>query len=133
MEANKRVSFTADLNSARVSTLILEDAQTSKIADGVNTFTYTATVLDSNGNRVPAAALTATADKQHVSAVVNGITDAQGRVTVTLKSSTTATLDIMLSARVANTATANADRRVNFTADLASATVSSVVLNGSET
>ncbi|MEM7979336.1 hypothetical protein Q4R26_19025, partial [Morganella morganii] len=55
--ANKTVSFIYNLTSAHVSTVTLKDGVIEKIADGVNTFTYTAQLVDGNGNPVRQANL----------------------------------------------------------------------------
>ncbi|CAK9885803.1 MAG: hypothetical protein XXXJIFNMEKO3_02220 [Candidatus Erwinia impunctatus] len=133
VDANKSVSFTGNLASAAVSSVVLEGSETSKIANGVNTFTYIVTVKDQNGNRVPGATVTSVADKSGVSVAVSSITDRNGQSTVTLTSSTIAALDIMVSAVTANTTAVNADKKVSFIAELASAAVSNVVLNGTQT
>ncbi|WP_193764422.1 Ig-like domain-containing protein, partial [Hafnia alvei] len=92
--------------------------------DGKNTFTYTVTVKDVNGNLVSGATVTPKADKTGATATSNGVTDASGQSIITLTSSTTAVADITVNAQVGTTASKNADKTVSFIADSASAQVS---------
>ncbi|WP_282808368.1 Ig-like domain-containing protein, partial [Hafnia alvei] len=125
-------SFIADSASAQVSAVMLTDSVVSKVADGKNTFTYTVTVKDSNGNPVSGVAVSPKADKTGATATSNGVTDANGQTTITLTSSTTAVANITVSARVGTTASKSADKTVSFIADAATAQVSTVTLVGSD-
>ncbi|MEM8347476.1 hypothetical protein Q4S20_13725, partial [Morganella morganii] len=55
--ANKTVSFIFNINMAKVGTVELNGAVTEKVADGTSSFTYTAQLVDSNGNPVRKANL----------------------------------------------------------------------------
>ncbi|MEM8066662.1 hypothetical protein Q4Q68_12080, partial [Morganella morganii] len=55
--ANKAVSFTYELTSAKVGTVTLDGDVVQKVADGVNAFTYTAQLVDGNGNPIRQADL----------------------------------------------------------------------------
>ncbi|TBL95049.1 hypothetical protein EYY95_00050, partial [Hafnia alvei] len=71
--------------------------------DGKNTFTYTVTVKDVNGNLVSGATVTPKSDKTGATATANNVTDANGQTTITLTSSTTAVANITVSAQVGST------------------------------
>ncbi|WP_202632269.1 Ig-like domain-containing protein, partial [Yokenella regensburgei] len=124
--------FIADASTAKVDTVTQVGNDVSKVADGKNTFTYTVTVKDSNGNPVSGATVTPKADKAGVTATAAGVTDAGGQTIVTLTSSTAAVADITVSARAGSTASVNADKTVSFIADAASAQVDTVTLVGTD-
>ncbi|MBT0423006.1 Ig-like domain-containing protein, partial [Morganella morganii subsp. morganii] len=88
--ADKTVSFIYELSSAKVGTVTLDDAVIEKVADGVNTFTYTAQLVDGNGNPVRQAGLDVkwTQDKGNdvVLSSATSQTNADGKATITLKS-----------------------------------------------
>ncbi|MEX9217136.1 Ig-like domain-containing protein, partial [Providencia rettgeri] len=130
--ADKTVSFTYDINSAKVGSVVLKDETQSKVANGENAFTYTAYVVDENGNPVTEKGVTVnwTQDKgADVTLPATSETNAQGEATITLTSTKTAVADITVSAKVGETGTAvNADKTVSFTYDINSAKVGSVVL-----
>ncbi|WP_282813783.1 beta strand repeat-containing protein, partial [Hafnia alvei] len=130
--ADKTVSFIADSASAQVSAVMLTDSVVSKVADGKNTFTYTVTVKDSNGNPVSGVTVSTKADKTGATATINGVTDASGQTTVTLTSSTTAVANITVSAQVGTTTSQSADKTVSFIADATTAQVTAVTLVGSD-
>ncbi|OXL41867.1 hypothetical protein CA284_03005, partial [Enterobacter mori] len=58
VNADRTVSFTYDISTAQVGTVTLNDDTQSKIADGSSAFTYTAQVVDANGNPVTEAGVT---------------------------------------------------------------------------
>ncbi|PVZ81041.1 hypothetical protein C9426_32090, partial [Serratia sp. S1B] len=132
VDADKTVSFIADSASAKVVSVVLAGGDVSKVADGVNTFTYTVTVKDSGNNPVPGVTVEPASDKGHVAVGVSGQTNSAGEATITLTSSTTAVADITVSARVGSTDPVDADKTVSFIADSASAKVVSVVLAGGD-
>ncbi|OFV03058.1 hypothetical protein HMPREF3119_02275 [Morganella sp. HMSC11D09] len=132
--ANKTVSFIYNLTSAHVSTVTLKDGVIEKIADGVNTFTYTAQLVDGNGNPVRQANLDVkwTQDKGSdvtLSAATTK-TDADGQATVTLKSTKKAVDTITVKAQYLDTTEVAADKTVSFIYDLASAKIGTVKLTG---
>ncbi|MGA4368241.1 Ig-like domain-containing protein, partial [Pantoea ananatis] len=116
VRADRTVSFVADAATAKVSAVVLNGTAVSKVADGKNTFTYTVTVTDGNGNPVAGATVTPEADKAGVTVKAGGATGADGQATVTLTSSTLAVADITVSAAVGSTAAVRADRTVSFVA-----------------
>ncbi|WP_440867932.1 Ig-like domain-containing protein [Symbiopectobacterium purcellii] len=124
-----KATFVADSSTAQVSAVVLNGTAVSKVADGTSSFTYAVTVLDGNGNPVPGATVTPSADKQDVTVAASGATDASGQATVTLTSTTKAVSDITVSAATGNTKKA-AEKAVSFIADSSTAQVSAVVLNG---
>ncbi|HBZ7486778.1 TPA: Ig-like domain-containing protein, partial [Klebsiella pneumoniae] len=132
--ANKTVSFIFNINMAKVGTVELNGAVTEKVADGTSSFTYTAQLVDSNGNPVRKANLDVkwTQDKGaavKLSSVVSK-TDADGKATITLISTTTAVDDVRVSAQYQETAVVPADKTVSFIYNIASAKVGSVTLEG---
>ncbi|TPW56595.1 Ig-like domain-containing protein, partial [Morganella morganii] len=132
--ADKTVSFIYNLTSAHVSTVTLKDGVIEKIADGVNTFTYTAQLVDGNGNPVRQANLDVkwTQDKGSdvtLSAATTK-TDADGQATVTLKSTKKAVDTITVKAQYLDTTEVAADKTVSFIYDLASAKIGTVKLTG---
>ncbi|MEX9938449.1 Ig-like domain-containing protein, partial [Providencia rettgeri] len=109
VNADKTVSFTYDINSAKVGSVVLKDETQSKVANGENAFTYTAYVVDENGNPVTEKGVTVnwTQDKgADVTLPATSETNAQGEATITLTSTTTAVADITVSAKVGETETA---------------------------
>ncbi|MBS0849353.1 Ig-like domain-containing protein, partial [Citrobacter sp. JGM124] len=132
VNADRQVSFIANIATAHVVSVALQGTDVSKIANATNNFAYTVTVKDSNGNPVPGATVTPTADKSAVDTASSGITNASGETTITLTSTNVAVADITVMARVGDTARVNADKKVSFIADSASAKVTSVKLQGSD-
>ncbi|EGT3611530.1 hypothetical protein FAP59_18255, partial [Morganella morganii] len=134
VNADKVVSFTADSAAARVSRVTLTDAETGKVANGENLFTYTAQVEDGNGNPVPGVTVNWSQDKgADVTLPATGVTNEAGQITVTLLSTTKAVSGITVSAGTGSTPVVNADKVVSFTADSAAARVSRVTLTDAET
>uniref|UniRef100_UPI0024A9BF49 Ig-like domain-containing protein n=1 Tax=Hafnia alvei TaxID=569 RepID=UPI0024A9BF49 len=132
--ADMTVSFIADIATAKVGAVLLNDSVQMKVADGKNTFSYTAQVIDAHGNPVQQAGLVVTWGQNktgYVSLPTSSTTNAQGQATVTLTSTTNAVNNIQVSAQYLTTPTVNADKVVSFTADSAAAKVSNVVLEGS--
>ena len=131
--ADKTVSFIYELSSAKVGTVTLDGDVVQKIADGTSFFTYTAQVVDGNGNPVRKADLVVnwTQDKGSdvtLSAVTTK-TDVNGQATVTLKSTTKAVDNITVSAQYESTAAVAANKVVSFIADENSATISAYLLD----
>ncbi|MTC35186.1 hypothetical protein GKR67_14730, partial [Providencia alcalifaciens] len=119
VDANQKVSFTADTSTARVVSVVLDDAVTEKVANGTNTFTYTAKVEDANGNPVKGVlvAWSKTAGASLLPAFPGTVTDAEGMASVVLSSTTKMDLNIQVSAQVGATTKIKADKVVSFTAD----------------
>ncbi|GAA0341656.1 invasin-like inverse autotransporter protein [Morganella psychrotolerans] len=132
--ADKKVSFIYDLASAKIGTVILDGAVVEKIADGINTFTYTAQLVDINNNPVTQADLDVkwTQDKgvDVVLSAATSKTDATGKTTITLKSTKKAVDDVIVSAQYLATVTVPADKKISFIADAATARISLVKLSG---
>ncbi|MEX9897272.1 invasin domain 3-containing protein, partial [Providencia rettgeri] len=118
VDADKTVSFTYDISTAKVSTVTLNDDTQSKVANGTDTFTYTAQVVDGNGNPVTEAGVTVnwSQDKgEDVTLPATSTTNDSGEATITLTSTTKLVADITVSANVGTTAVVNADKTVSFT------------------
>ncbi|MGF7411320.1 Ig-like domain-containing protein, partial [Providencia alcalifaciens] len=134
VDANQKVSFTADTSTARVVSVVLDDAVTEKVANGTNTFTYTAKVEDANGNPVKGVlvAWSKTVGASLLPAFPGTVTDAEGMASVVLSSTTKMDLNIQVSAQVGATTKIKADKVVSFTADSSTAKVSTVTLVGTD-
>lgn len=130
--SEQTVSFVADKANAAVSELKLDGNVKAKVANGKNTFTYTAKVLDTNKNPVAGVTLSSKANKGNVTVESTTPTNNLGETTVTLRSSTVAVEDILVSAQLGTSADKNADQTVSFTANRDDAKVSALVLVGNE-
>ncbi|HHR6503363.1 TPA: Ig-like domain-containing protein, partial [Providencia alcalifaciens] len=120
-------SFTYDISTAKVSTVTLNGDTQSKVANGTNAFTYTAHVVDGNGNPVTEAGVTvnwAQNKGTDVTLPATSTTNASGEATITLTSTTKAVADITVSAKVGTTAAVDADKTVSFMADRNNAVIS---------
>ncbi len=87
-----KVSFTADVNSAQVKTVVLNDPSvTEQVADGVATFAYTAHVEDQYGNPVKGGTVNWTSNVGAVTLVAaQTLTDAGGNTGTTTHSTVSA-------------------------------------------
>ncbi|HAT3811113.1 TPA: hypothetical protein I8608_004035, partial [Morganella morganii] len=137
VQANQTVSFIFNISMATVGTVVLNDAVMEKVADGSSNFTYTAQLVDSNGNNIRRANLDVRWSQNKGAAVklssVVSKTDADGKATVTLTSTTTAVDNVLVSAQYQETAAVPADNTVSFIYNLGSAHVSTVTLDGKDT
>ncbi|KNC24440.1 hypothetical protein FF38_10679 [Lucilia cuprina] len=118
-----------------ISTVTLNGDTQSQVANGTNAFTYTAQVVDGNGNPVKEAGLTVnwSQDKgSDVTLPATSTTNASGQATITLTSTTKAVADVMVSAMLESSASVNANKTVSFTADSSTAKVSTVTLVGTD-
>ncbi|MGV8677812.1 Ig-like domain-containing protein, partial [Pseudomonas aeruginosa] len=92
VDANKLISFIFELTSAKVGTVTLNGDVTEKVADGVNAFTYTAQLVDGNGNPIRQAGLdikwTQVKGNDVTLSAVSIKTNTDGQATVTLTSTT---------------------------------------------
>ncbi|MBS0850166.1 Ig-like domain-containing protein, partial [Citrobacter sp. JGM124] len=129
VNADRQVSFIANIATAHVVSVELQGTDVSKIADGTSSFTYTVTVKDSNDNLVPGVTVTATADKSGLPAIPNGVTNASGEATITLTSTNIAVADITVRAQVDDTQQVDANETVSFIANSATAKVGTVELD----
>ncbi|KJF76799.1 hypothetical protein UA45_16615 [Morganella morganii] len=122
---------------ATVGTVELNDTVTEKVADGTSVFTYTAQLADSNGNPVRRANLDVKWLQNKGQAVKLSSpvskTDADGKATITLTSTTTAVDNVLVSAQYQETAAVPADNTVSFIYNIASAKVGTVKLDGTVT
>ncbi|MEX9897274.1 Ig-like domain-containing protein, partial [Providencia rettgeri] len=134
VDANQKVSFTADTSTARVVSVVLDDAVTEKVANGSNTFEFIAKVEDANGNPVNnvLVAWSKNTGASLLPAFPGTLTDINGQATVVLSSTTKVDLNILVSAQVGATAEMNADKTVSFIADSSTAKVSTVTLVDTE-
>ncbi|MEM8141292.1 Ig-like domain-containing protein, partial [Morganella morganii] len=130
--ANKTVSFIYNMASAKVGTVKLTGDVVQKIADGANNYTFTAQLVDNNGNPIRQADLVVkwTQDKgtDVTLSDVTSKTDATGKATITLTSTTKAVDTITVSAQYESTAKVAANKTVSFIYNLTSAHVSTVTL-----
>ncbi|OBU10829.1 Ig-like domain-containing protein [Morganella psychrotolerans] len=135
--ANKTVSFTYNLATAKISTVALTGDVTQQVADGDTYFTYTAQLVDKFNNPILLADREVKwTQNKSTSVVLSGTTsktDATGKATITLKSTTKAVADVLVSAQYQDNAAVPADKTVDFIYELASAKVSTVELNGDVT
>ncbi|MGJ0191755.1 Ig-like domain-containing protein, partial [Pantoea sp. RRHST58] len=125
-------SFTSDSGTAKVTSVTLQGAETTKVADGRSAFHYLVTVRDANGNPVSGIAVTPAADSRDVTVHPGAATDTSGTSTFTL-TSTKAAEDVTANAKAGSGAAVSADKKVSFTADNSTAKVTSVTLQGAET
>ncbi|MET4861932.1 Ig-like domain-containing protein [Morganella morganii] len=134
VDAGSLVSFIYEIRSAKVGTVTLNGDVTEKVADGVNTFIFTAQLMDENNNPIRQAGLDVkwTQDKGNDVTLsdVSSKTNTEGKATITLTSTTTAVDNITVSAQYEDTSKVAADRPVSFIYDLESAGVGTVTLTG---
>lgn len=130
--SEQTVSFVADKANAAVSELKLDGNVKAKVANGKNTFTYTAKVLDANQNPVAGMIVSSKANKEDVTVESTTPTNNLGETMVTLSSSKVAVEDILVSAQFGTSAAKSADQTVSFTANRDDAKVSELVLIGNE-
>lgn len=130
--SEQTVSFVADKANAAVSELKLDGNVKAKVANGKNTFTYTAKVLDTNQNPVAGVTVSSKANKEDVTVESTTPTNNLGETTVTLSSSKVAVADILVSAQFGTSAAKSANQTVSFTANRDDAKVSELVLIGNE-
>ena len=109
-------TFVADITTAAVNTVTLNDSTTNKIANGTDSFTYTAIVKDAHGNLVSNATVNWSEDQGNAVTLqaASSVTDANGKATMVLTSTTTETLSVQVSASLTNGTAVNADKQVNF-------------------
>ncbi|MDU7479762.1 MAG: Ig-like domain-containing protein [Hafnia alvei] len=109
-------TFVADITTAALSTVTLNDSTTDKIANGSDSFTYTAIVKDAHGNLVSNATVNWSEDQGNAVTLqaASSVTDANGKATMVLTSTTTETLSVQVSASLTNGTAVNADKQVNF-------------------
>nr|WP_181816650.1 inverse autotransporter beta domain-containing protein [Morganella morganii] len=137
VDADKSVNFIYNIDTAKVSKVTLNGDVTQKVADGLSSFTYTAQLVDGNGNPIRQADLDVKWTQNKGSDVVlsaeTSKTNADGVATITLISTTKVADNIRVSAQYAGTPVIQADKAVSFIYNVASARVSKVELNGSVT
>ncbi|MEM8351610.1 inverse autotransporter beta domain-containing protein, partial [Morganella morganii] len=137
VDADKSVNFIYNIDTAKVSKVTLNGDVTQKVADGLSSFTYTAQLVDGNGNPIRQADLDVKWTQNKGSDVVlsaeTSKTNADGMATITLISTTKVADNIRVSAQYAGTPVIQADKAVSFIYNVASARVSKVELNGSVT
>ncbi|WGL98298.1 inverse autotransporter beta domain-containing protein [Arsenophonus sp. aPb] len=129
------IQFIPDATTAKVRNVTLIDKKNSKVANGVDSFSYEAFVVDQFNNPLPNVDVTWSTNQQDKVTLLNGKskTDATGRATITLRSTLIAVDNVEVSAKYANTLEMTADRVVSFVADERSAKVSEVSLHGRAT
>ncbi|MEX9216464.1 inverse autotransporter beta domain-containing protein, partial [Providencia rettgeri] len=125
------LTFNADNSTAQIVYVALQDKQTSKVADGDNTFTYQALVTDAQGNPLDNNSVAWTQNKGSLVSLSDATTqtNAQGLTSVVLQNTGKVATNIVVSGSVNNIPQAvYADKVTNFTADTQSAAVASVTL-----
>jgi adhesin/invasin len=117
---NVNTVFIADVTTARIVEVKLDDATEVKIANGVDFFTFSSLVKDAKGNPVPNAAVNWSQNKG--SAVVlqaeSSQSDSSGKATNVLTSTTAEALEVQVSAALTSGSPVNADKKVAFKAQL---------------
>ncbi|AST67380.1 hypothetical protein BFG07_00895 [Kosakonia cowanii] len=121
--------FVADSTTASVREVTLQDNVTSKVADGKSSFLYTALVEDANGNPVPGTDVFWSHDVENVIfSADKTTTDSNGYTNVRLRSKTIPATNILVSAALSNALRVNANKKVNFTADTATAQITNIAI-----
>lgn len=119
MSKNLLISFTSNLSSAHVSSVVATPS--TVVANGVAESNLVATVIDSNGNKVPAGVTINWTTTGGTLGSPTSTTDAQGKAVNTLKSSTPVAASV-----TAGTTAGSSVVNVNFTSDSTTAKVISV-------
>ncbi|WP_339053797.1 inverse autotransporter beta domain-containing protein [Arsenophonus endosymbiont of Crataerina pallida] len=129
------IQFTPDVTTAKVRNVNLIDKKNSKVANGVDSFSYEAFVVDQFNNPLPNVDVAWSHNQQDkvVLSDSHSKTDAKGRAIITLRSTLFAVDNVEVSAKYDNTLEMTADRVVSFVADERTAKVSDVSLNGRAT
>ncbi|WGL95476.1 inverse autotransporter beta domain-containing protein [Arsenophonus nasoniae] len=129
------IQFIPDATTAKVRNVTLIDKKNSKVANGVDSFSYEAFVVDQFNNPLPNVDVTWSTNQQDKVTLLKdkSKTDATGRAIITLRSTLIAVDNVEVSAKYANTLEMTADRVVSFVADERTAKVSDVSLNGRAT
>jgi 5-hydroxyisourate hydrolase-like protein (transthyretin family) len=130
--ANKAVNFIYILATAKVDSVTLEDSESQKIADNNSFFTFSAQLVDGNGNPIKQKGLEVNWSHNkgnEVKLAAKSQTDENGRASIALYSTTAAIESVVVSARFGSTKRVDADRQVAFVADENSIRVKSVTLN----
>lgn len=117
---NRLISFTSNLSSAHVSSVVATPS--TVVANGVAESNLVATVIDSNGNKVPAGVTINWTTTGGTLGSPTSTTDAQGKATNTLKSSTPVSASV-----TAGTTAGSSVVNVNFTSDSTTAKVINVL------
>ncbi|HHR5914076.1 TPA: inverse autotransporter beta domain-containing protein, partial [Providencia alcalifaciens] len=120
------LAFVGDVTTARVVSIEFDGTLTEKIANGMNTFKFTAKVEDAKGNPVKdiLVAWSKTTGASLLPMLPGTMTDTNGLASVELTSTTTIDLNILVSAQVGATEKINANTKVSFIADKDTATIS---------
>lgn len=129
------IQFTPDVTTAKVRNVNLIDKKNSKVANGVDSFSYEAFVVDQFNNPLPNVDVDWSKNQQDkvILSDSHSKTDAKGRAIITLRSTLFAVDNVEVSAKYDNTLEITADRVVSFVADERTAKVSDVSLNGRAT
>ncbi|MDI9803738.1 Ig-like domain-containing protein [Citrobacter koseri] len=113
------INFIADSSSQKVSTITLD--KQSAVADGADRITYEATVTDAQGNIVPDAAISWSADSANVVlSSTQTISGSNGKSTIAVTSKKAG--DVVITARTSSSTAFNADK-ATFTANPATAQI----------
>nr|WP_244866554.1 Ig-like domain-containing protein [Photorhabdus heterorhabditis] len=137
VKADRKVSFEALSDSYYVASVTVDvDKDGKHYNNGIDSYTFTATVKDGHGNLVVGQSIDIdwqtdpAVDGLKLTKQGNSVSNAQGQVTATL-TSTAAVTDVQVSAKTASqqTAAVNADRKVSFTELSSSYYVASVAVD----
>ncbi|MFS1538754.1 MAG: inverse autotransporter beta domain-containing protein [Candidatus Phlomobacter fragariae] len=136
MTGDRVISFVADERTTKVGDVSLNSRTTNKVADGKSSFTFSAKLVDGNGNPIKKSGLIVnwSHDKDTKDVLLSAATsptDSNGIATIELKSTTTTVKQVLVSANYAATASVEADKKVNFIAEEGLVIVGAVELKDS--
>ena len=123
-EVSTKGSFVADAATSAVNTL--DSDVVTQLADGTRVITFTATLKDGSGNPVPGAVVDFSTGSTTAVLSTAAATDADGKTTVTLKDTVAEPVTVTAKS-AANAADSGKTKDVTFTADAATARVSTLV------
>ncbi|NTZ47754.1 LysM peptidoglycan-binding domain-containing protein [Lelliottia aquatilis] len=125
--------FVADAATATLAAgaVTLDGTATTKVANGTDTFTYTARVTDAHGNAVPNVVVDWASDNTTTVklSAASSTTNKEGKAVIVLASTVQEALDVQVSARVGAQPAVSADRKVSFKADITTATLNLSIEN----
>ncbi|WP_119711736.1 Ig-like domain-containing protein [Arsenophonus endosymbiont of Aleurodicus floccissimus] len=133
-EKSEAVNFIANINTAKIKAVTLDDKVIDKVADGINDFTFIAQLVDQFDSPIKVVELDISwlladdkAEDAHLSAA-SSQTDKNGLATIKLISTNKAVDNIVVSAQYGTAPKIDATTSVNFIADVATTRVGSVTL-----
>ncbi|WLI75223.1 Ig-like domain-containing protein [Kosakonia sp. H02] len=116
---SKEVNFIADTATATITSVLLDGGVIDKNANASDNFIYKATVKDANNNPVSGLPVHWVQDKgATVNFTSQSVTDSAGVAAVVLQSTYQEALAVQVAASLSNANYINADKKVNFNAQL---------------